>query len=57
MLGSYHKRYYHPDQFLLLSSEAGASHGGSTGCLLVGRGEAGSNPDELMRQLILYLSN
>jgi hypothetical protein len=51
MFGSNYEGYYHSDQLLLLGSEAGASHGRSTIRLLVGRGETGSDPDELVRQL------
>ena len=53
MFGSNHEGYYHSNQFLLLGTEAGASHGGSTGCLLIRYREASSDPDELIRQLEL----
>ena len=53
MFRSNHESYYHPDQLLLLGSEAGASHGRSTIRLLVWRRETGSDPDELVRQLIV----
>ena len=53
MFGSDHEGYDHPDQLLLLGSEAGTVHGRSTVRLLVGRGEAGSNPNELIRQLVI----
>jgi hypothetical protein len=51
MFGSNYEGYYHSDQLLLLGSEAGASHSRGAIRLLVGRGETGSDPDELVRQL------
>jgi hypothetical protein len=53
MFGSNYEGYYHSDQLLLLGSEAGASHGRSTIRLLVWRRETGSDPDELVRQIIV----
>jgi hypothetical protein len=53
MFSSNHERYYHSNQFLLLGSHAGTSHGRSTIRLLVGRGETGSDPDELVCQIIV----
>jgi len=49
MFGGYHERYDHSDQFLLLGSEAGTIQGWSTIRLVIGQGDAGSNPDELAR--------
>jgi hypothetical protein len=51
MLGSNHEGDHHPDQLLLLGSQAGTSHGRGTVRFLIRRGEAGSYPDELKRQL------
>jgi hypothetical protein len=53
MFGSDYEGYYHSDQLLLLGNEAGASHRRSTIRLLVWRRETGSDPDELVRQLIV----
>ena len=35
VLGSYHESHHHSNQFFLLGSQAGTSHGRSTVCLLV----------------------
>jgi len=55
MFGGYHESYYHPDQLLLLGSQADSINGRGTICLSVGRREAGRDPNELASQHIMTM--